>query len=44
LWPSRVPIMTARFSVRDDDFNVGYIDTLVQPIIPIAPVNYLLLD
>jgi hypothetical protein len=44
LYPSRVPIMTARFSVLDDDFNVGYIDTLIQSLIPIAPVNYLLLD
>lgn len=44
-WPARTPVMTARFSVLDDDFNVGYIDTLVQPFIPISPsVNYLLLD
>ena len=31
-WPDRVPTMTARFSVRDDDFNVGYVDTLVKSI------------
>jgi len=45
LWPSRVPIMTERFSVLDDDFNVGYVDTLVQPpAVIISPINYLLFD
>ena len=44
-WPARDPIMTARFSVHDDDFNVGYVDTLIQPPISITPsINYLLLD
>jgi hypothetical protein len=45
-WPARTPVTTARISVRDDDFNVGYIDTLIQPFnFIMAPVtNYLLLD
>ncbi len=44
-WPDREPTLTARFSVLDDDFNVGYTDTLVQPFIFISsPINYLLLD
>jgi hypothetical protein len=44
-WPDRDPVMTARFSVLDDDFNVGYTDTLIQPLNTITPViNYLLSD
>ena len=44
-WPDRIPVMTARFSVEDDDGNVGYTDTLVQPpIFIITPVIYLLFD
>jgi len=44
-WPSKTPVMTARFSVRDDDFNVGYTDTLIQPPVSIiSPINYLLFD
>jgi len=44
-WPDREPVMTARFSVQDDDFNVGYTDTLVQPTVSIiSPIYYLLLD
>jgi hypothetical protein len=43
-WPDRDPIMTARFSIRDDDFNVGYTDTFIQPLTSSNPaVNYLLL-
>jgi len=33
-WPARIPVMTARFSVLDDDFNVGYVDTLIQSPLP----------
>ena len=33
-WSARTPVMTARFSVLDDDFNVGYVDTLIQPPLP----------
>jgi hypothetical protein len=44
-WPAKTLVMTARFSVRDDDFNVGYVDTLIQPPNIITPaINYLLFD
>jgi len=36
-WPDTTPVITARFSVKDDDGNVGYTDTLIQSPSSIVP-------
>ena len=36
-WPQKTPINTVRFSVEDDDGNIGYVDTKIPSLLFVVP-------